>query len=314
MDSAQPVRWPYLASAASAVIFGFSFLFTKNALDSLEMFQLLGWRFLVAALLLVILKMSGVIKVRLSREKITGLLWVALFQPVLYFSFETLGVDLTSASEAGIIISLIPIAVAFLAALILGERLNPVQWIAVVASVGGVVLLTLGGGQQGSVGHWRGIAALLGAVAAGSLYSIYSKKASHKSSPIEVTYVMMWVGAIVFNAIAVAKFALQGRPLAYFTGVASVQALTAVLYLALLSSVAAFFLMNYSLAKLNAAKSSVFINLTPVVSLFAGAFFRNERITPLQLLGAVIILAGVWGVSSVGKGFAKRKGNLPGNA
>lgn len=77
------------------------------------MFQLLGWRFLVAALLLVILKMSGVIKVRLSGEKITGLLWVALFQPVLYFSFETLGVDLTSASEAGIIISLIPIAVAF---------------------------------------------------------------------------------------------------------------------------------------------------------------------------------------------------------
>ncbi len=132
------------------------------------------------------------------------------------------------------------------------------------------------GGQQGSVGHWRGIAALLGAVAAGSLYSIYSKKASHKSSPIEVTYVMMWVGgAIVFNAIAVAKFALQGKLLAYFTEVVSVQALTAVLYLALLSSVAAFFLMNYSLAKLDAAKSSVFINLTPVVSLFAGAFFSK---------------------------------------
>ncbi len=55
MDSAQSGRWPYLASAASAVISDFPFVY-ENALDSLEMFQLLGWRFLVAALLLVILK------------------------------------------------------------------------------------------------------------------------------------------------------------------------------------------------------------------------------------------------------------------
>ena len=40
--------WP---SATAAVVFGFSFLFTKAALDSLDMFQLLGSRFLVAALL-----------------------------------------------------------------------------------------------------------------------------------------------------------------------------------------------------------------------------------------------------------------------
>ena len=137
MEEQQVGKWPYVAAASSAVIFGFSFLFTKNALDSLDMFQLLGLRFLLGALFMSFLKLVGVIEFNVTWEKVKGLLVVAALQPVLYFIFETIGVGLTSASESGIMIALIPMAVAVFAALILQERLLPFQWLSILASVGG---------------------------------------------------------------------------------------------------------------------------------------------------------------------------------
>lgn len=136
-------RLPYIASAASAVIFGFSFLFTKAALDNLDMFQLLGSRFLVAAVLMSVLKTLKLIEIKITPAKVRSLLLVAIFQPVLYFIFETIGVDLTSASESGVLIALIPVAVAVFASPMLKERLSLLQWLSIFASVGGVILITL---------------------------------------------------------------------------------------------------------------------------------------------------------------------------
>ncbi|HHY10264.1 MAG TPA: DMT family transporter, partial [Firmicutes bacterium] len=186
-------KLPYLAAAGSAIIFGFSFLFTKNALANLAVLQLLGLRFLLAAVFLALLRLLQIIKVEITAAKIKGLLLVAIFQPVLYFCFETVGVNLTAASLAGVIISLIPMVVALLAVIFLKEELSFLQWLSVLASVGGVVLVTLPSLKSGS-GQLAGILALLGAVLCGALFNIYSKRASAVSSPVEVTYFMVWVG------------------------------------------------------------------------------------------------------------------------
>ena len=298
-------RLPYLASAASAVIFGFSFLFTKTALDNLDMFQLLGSRFLVAALFMFVLKTLRLIEIKITPAKIKSLLLVAVFQPVLYFIFETIGVDLTSASESGVLIALIPVAVAVLASLILKERLSPFQWLSILASVAGVILITIPN-FQGSSGRLAGILAILGAVVAGALYQIFSRKASSQASdssaPVEVTYTMMWVGAAFFNTLGIAKYALTGSLASYLKAFTSAETVTAILYLGLLSSVAAFFCMNYALSHLTASRSAVFINLTPVVSVLAGVLFRGEHFAPIQILGAAIVLLGVWGVGQTSGG------------
>ena len=301
MEEQSRSSWPYLASATAAVVFGFSFLFTKAALDSLDMFQLLGSRFLVAALFLSALKRTKVIKVEITSHKLRGLLGVALFQPILYFIFETVGVDLTSASESGIVIALIPVVVAALSAWILKEQLTVGQWLSILLSVLGVILLTLPR-LEGDSRQMAGILALLGAVIAGALYQIFSKKASAKSSPVEVTYIMMWVGSIFFNSIGIWQSARAGQLSQYVSPLLSSDTIPAILYLGLLSSVGAFFCMNYALLHLTPSKSAVFINLTPVVSVLAGVFFRGENLAPVQLLGAVVVLLGVWGVGAGGGG------------
>ncbi len=288
---------PYLAAAGSSIIFGFSFLFTKNALDNLGAFELLGLRFFLAAFFMLLLRRLRLIAIQLTWQKLGSLLLVALLQPILYFTLETLGVQLTSASEAGVIIGLIPVVVAVLAALLLKERVSFRQWISIAATVAGVILLSLPQ-LQGGFGGLLGIGALLGAVVAAALYNIASRRASSKATPVEVTYVMMWVGAVVFNGVVLVRTALRGEPLRYLGALASPELVLALAYLGLLSSVGAFFLMNYALAQLSPSRVAVFVNLTPVISILAGWLLRGEVLIPLQLAGAGLILAGVWGVTS----------------
>ena len=300
-------RLPYVAAALSAVVFGFSFLFTKTALDDLDMFQLLGSRFFVAAVFMLVLRVTKRIKVEIAAAKVRGLLLVVLFQPILYFIFETIGVDRTSASESGVLIALIPVAVAIFAGLILKERLSFWQWLSIWASVAGVVLISLPR-FQGGTGQLAGILALLGAVLAGALYQIFSKKASGKSSPVEVTYMMMWTGAWFFNLLGFLKAALASELSTYLAAFMGLDTLWAISYLGILSSVVAFFCMNYALSRLTPSKVAVFINLTPVISVMAGVFFRSESFAPVQILGAAVVLLGVWGV---GQGNGERESGHP---
>ena len=136
----------YIMLTVSSVIFGFSFLFTKETLAHLDIFQLLGLRFLAAAVIMAVLALTGIIKLKLSAYKIKAMMPLVLLRPSVYFIGETYGIKLTSSSESGMMIALMPIAIALFSVRILKERLVMRQWLAVAASVAGVVLIVGEGG------------------------------------------------------------------------------------------------------------------------------------------------------------------------
>ena len=117
----------YIVAVFTELIFGFSFIFTKGALDYVTPHQLLALRFITAAVVLTLLRILGIIKINLKNRPWGRVLLLALFQPVLYFILETTGVNLTTASEAGLMIALIPVWVTLLAALFLKEIPSPLQ-------------------------------------------------------------------------------------------------------------------------------------------------------------------------------------------
>jgi drug/metabolite transporter (DMT)-like permease len=295
--SSQSNSFSRLAAVTAAVIFGFSFIFTKDALDYLQPFQLMGIRFLVAAVLMTFLKLIGVLKISLRFNKIKTLLLVAFLQPVVYFICETIGVDLTSASESGIIISLVPIAITLLAVILLKEKLNWFQWVSIITSVAGVILIIIPNSNNQSNKAFYGLFFLIGAVLSAGLYNVFSKKVSINYTPAETTFVMMWVGALTFNAVGITQAIANNRFWEFFTELMNIHVVQDIAYLGILSSVIAFFLLNYSLSKLDASKVGVFMNITPIVSVIAGVFLRGENFYLIQCLGAAIILTGLWGVN-----------------
>lgn len=290
--------FPYILLVCSSAIFGFSFLFTKETLAYLDVFQLLGLRFLIAAVVMSIIALTGLVKIRLSRKKLKGILLLALFQPLVYFVCETFGVKMTSSSESGMMIALIPIATAFFSGLLLKEKLILRQWIAILVSVIGVALIILAKGMSLGSGTFTGFLLLLAAVIAAGLYVPMSRKLSAHSSPFEITFVMIWVGAIVFNAIGLSVAGAAGSLSTYFTAAFAPGAITGVLYLSILSSVVAFFIINYAVSKIKASKTAGFANLVTVISILAGVLIAGEKILPLQIVGIVLILGSIWGVVS----------------
>ena len=286
---------PYFAGITYSSIFGFSFLFTKECLERVAPFQLLAYRFSLAALTLTLLYFLKIIKLNFNGKKIGLLFLLAVIQPGLYFVSETIGINLTSSSEAGLMIALIPIVVTILAAFMLGEKPGRIQTFFIILSVAGVFLIVLLKEQGGLTTNYLGLAYLFGAVLMASLYNILSRKLSLSYKPLEITFIMMWVGAILFNLLF---FFTSGFNLnQYLAPFNNNKILMAVLYLGVFSSVIAFFLVNYTLAKIKAAQSSVFANLTTIIAILAGVFLRGESFYWFQLIGGLMIISGVWGTN-----------------
>ena len=288
---------PYSAGFAVALIFGLSFMFTKQALETLPTALLLSSRFSLAALLLTFLWLSGAIKINLKNKPFKKLMLLSLFQPIAYFIFETTGVKLTSSSEAGIMIALIPVVVSIFAAVFLKERPSKSQLFFIAASVLGVIFIVLMSGSEDSTGHFAGILFLFGAVLTAGVYNILSRKFSADFTPVEITFAMMWAGAAVFSIVSAVTGMLNGNLDDYITYLSSASTLIPILYLGILSSVCAFFMLNYMLSKIPASNSSVFSNLTTVVSIIAGVFIRHEAFHWYQFAGSVVIILGVWGTN-----------------
>ncbi len=289
---------PYIASLTVAVIFGFSFMFTKEALNVLAPFQLLGFRFASAVLLLTLLRIAGLIKVDYRGKKLGKLLLLTAFQPLFYFTCETIGVKLTSASEAGMMIAVIPILAAVLGAIFLKERPSMLQFSFIILSVVGVIFIIYMRGSTQSGSDFTGVLILMGAVLAAAVFNILSRANSLKFTPVEITYLMMWVGAVAFNTIGLGRALLDGVPIVeYFHALTDPRAYFAVLYLAVLSSVLAFFLLNFSLSQIEAAQAAVFANLTTVISILAGVLILKEKFYWFHLLGGSMIILGVWGTN-----------------
>jgi len=291
---------PYLAGVGFATIFGFSFLFAKEALDYVDPLRLLAFRFALAAVVVTALTLCGVVKVKLRGKDLRPLLRVALLQPVAYFVTETVGLRFVTSSQAGMMIALIPILVAIFSALFLKEKTTMTQWKFILLSVSGVaVIVTMqNAGAEGA--NLLGLLLLFCAVTAAALFNIVSREATGKFTPFEITFVMMWTGAIVFNAMAFTSHMLTGSLATFGDALRYPDVWIGTLYLGILSSVVAFLLVNYSLSKIPASQSAVFANVGTVVAVFAGVTLRAEPFYWYSGLGVLMILTGVWGANYFG--------------
>jgi drug/metabolite transporter (DMT)-like permease len=290
----------YAAGIGYASIFGFSFLVTKGALAALDPFELLFLRFALAACFLSLLVALRLVKVDFRGKPIKNLVLACLFQPLLYFTCETFGVSESASSTAGIVLGALPAAVALLGSFMLKERLRAAQAVSLSLTVVGVALIALfGGATSGESGSPRGFLFLLGAVASASFYNIYSRRSSAVWTPVETTFAMMLSGAIVFGAICLVRGFLPGaRPVDPGLLPRALSVLPGIVYLGALSSVLAFFLINFTLSRLLASQSVVFSSLTTVISVAAGVALRGEAFGLAQLAGSIMIVAGVWGTNA----------------
>ncbi|MBQ9950741.1 MAG: DMT family transporter [Clostridia bacterium] len=284
-----------IASIAAYIIFGLSYLFSKMALNVAEPIILLCLRFTVTFVLLNLLVVTRVLKLNLKGKNLAGPILLGVLQPVLYFILENYGLKYTTTSFTGMISALGPIFTTILGALILREMPNKKQWACICVSIAGVLMVSLKAGSGENT--FLGCSCLIAAYFSGAFYSLLSRKLSGKFSAFELTYIMFTVGFVFF--LGLAFFQNGSAALSQMAdALRHSDFIIAVLYLGGLSSVGAYMLANYSLAKLPVARQSIFQNLSTVVSVLAGVIIMGDPFSAFSLIAFAMILVGVWGVNT----------------
>lgn len=294
-----------IAVALGNSIFGFSFLFSRIALDYAIPSLMVAMRFTTAFIVMNIIVCAGtlikkrdgnpLIRFSLRGKPVKYVLLLALFQPILYFIGESYGIKLTSSAFSGTIIAVIPIMGVVFDIIIMHAKVSRRQIICAVVSVIGVIITTLGAQDM----HYSlvGILMLFLAVVAGALFYVFSKKAGEHYNPLERTYVMFGSATIFFVIFAAIQCAGNYREM-IMPALTSGQFWIAIIYLAIFASVTAFMLLNYGNSYISVSKASIFVNLTTVISIVAGVVLLGESFSVQQVIGAVIIIGSVY-ISSI---------------
>ena len=270
-----------LALCASVLFWGLSFTASKVALESLSPFAVLFLRFALAFVLLLPLAARRGLP-RLSPADHARVFAISILFPGCYFAFEILGLSLTTATNASLIAAAIPMMVLALSAFLARRYPGVRSLLGVAVSLGGVGLLV---GAAGGPVNW-GDLLMLGAVAAASLYMVATARLCESVSPVDLTLMQMFWGALFFL-----PFFAAGMPR---WDAVPLSALAAVAGLGVFATVGAFLAYNYALSRVPAATAALYINAVPVVAVFGAALVLGESVNLSQVAGGGLILASVY--------------------
>ncbi len=213
--------------------------------------------------------------------------FMALCEPCLYFIFEALALKNTSASQASVITTLLPLMVSVAAALFFAEKFDLRKKAGLGLAMAGAIGLSLGG--EISV---QAPAPLLGnfyeflAMVCAAAYTIAIKKLTSRFSPLFLTAVQAWVGAIFFLPMLL-------LPAVPVPDTLLLKPTAAIIYLGLAVTIFAYGSYNYALSKMDAGKASIYVNLIPLFTMLLGWIFFKESFTLFQYLSGFLIFFGV---------------------
>ncbi|MFJ5284445.1 DMT family transporter [Pseudomonas sp. NPDC088429] len=244
------------------------------------------YRWLLAGLLFTPFMLKAVIahwpqiRPNLGKIFVLGVLGMAVYQSLAYFA-----ATLTTATNMGIILSLMPLMSLAMAIISLGQRLTAGALVGAVLSFAGVLVVVSSGSLGALLQHGlnMGDAMMLIATLAYAIYSTLLKKWQLRLPPLVLLYLQVLVAIVVLFPLYVASpktgLTLQNTPL--------------VLYACLLASMVAPLAWMQAVQRLGPSRTTLFFNLLPLITALIAAVVLKEQLAMYHLVGGLLTLGGV---------------------
>ncbi len=291
-ESSHPVpALVYIKLMLMAVFWGGTFIAGKIAARHMGPFTAAFFRFFIASLFLwlAVLRIEGRVPKPSARQVMPCLLLglTGVFSYNLCF-FK--GLALIEASRAAIIIANNPIGIALFSALFFGERLTPIRFLGILVSVSGAVVVISRGDFRHILDSGVGTGELLiiGCVISWVAFSLLGKVFMKSMTPLSAVFFASVTGTLCLLPAAVAE-GLVPAALAI-----PWKAWLAIFYLGFFGTVLGFVWYYEGIRSIGPTKAGVFINAVPVSAIVFSYLILSEPITGSLLLGAALVLGGIW--------------------
>ncbi len=277
-----------LLLTAACVVWGTNFVVVKSALEDFEPLAFNGLRFAGAAAILLALqwRTEGLRSVARLLPRVVA---IGLVGNVAYQLLFIYGLAGTQASQAGLFTSTTPLWVLLIAKLTGHDVFNKRVVAGLVIGTTGVTLLlweSFYGAASGG-GYGTGNLLLLGASASWAVYTVFSQPLLSQIRPLELTAAAMTAGAVPLLGIAIPailRIRVVDVRMASWAGL---------VYSMLMALVFGYWAWSRGVREIGSTRTAIYVNLIPVVATITAWVWLGERLSPLQLLGAVAVVAGI---------------------
>jgi len=282
------------AGIAAAVSWGASFVAIKVALRSLSPLSLVWIRFGLGVAVLAVFAV-----LRREKDPLTvrewGLVLLLGFLGVpFHHLIQTTGLKTAQAATSAWIISSMPVFIAILGTLFLGEKMTFRRWFGLACAACGVLFVVTRGDPArlrfSDPGSFGDLLVLLSALN-WAVFSVLSRNFLKRHRPAPMMLKVLLAGWLMTTAL----FAVKGNPEPILR--MGSEGWASLLFLGVFCSGLAYVFWYDALKALPASQAGVLMYLNPVSATLVSVFGLGEPISAPMALGAVLISLGVWQVN-----------------
>jgi drug/metabolite transporter (DMT)-like permease len=276
----------YLYPLFTVMLWAGNNVVTKAAAGRIFPAEIGFYRWLFAGLLFTpfllgpVLRNRAQVKPILGKVAVLGVLGMAVYQSLAYYA-----AGITTATNIGIILSLVPVMTLGLSIATLGTALTAGALVGAVVSLAGVLLVVSQGSWAILVAHGvnLGDAMMLVAAFAYAAYSTLLKKWQLRMPPLQLLYLQVLVAIVALFPL----YLLSPK-----TGL-NTSNIPLVLYACIPVSMIAPLLWMKAISLLGPSRTTLFFNLVPIFTALVAALALGEQLALYHFIGGALTLCGV---------------------
>lgn len=284
---------PYLALLLAHIIWGINFIVAKVTLQEIPPMSLALLRFAFASLLLAPFFLSETKKVKIDKIDLPKLIAIGILIITLNIAFFFEGIKRTTAIDASILTLIIPSLSVLFGWWFLKEKIYLLNLVGIVLGLlGAIIILGLPQIFTGDLSSSALTGNLLIILAGISwvIGAIFSKKMLKKYSALVVTAISFLVGTVTMLIPALFEYLKNPG----WVNQISILGILGVTFMVLLSSISAYFLFEWGLAKTSVTIADLFQYIEPIIATILAVMILGETISKQFIIGAVCIAIGAY--------------------
>ena len=284
--------YAHVAIFGANLIYGINYTIAKGIMpDYMTPMALVFIRILGATLLFWLISFFSV-KERIKGKDLGRLIIAAIFGVFLKHMLFLKGLNYTSPINASIIMTINPMLVLIISAVLIKERITLLKALGIIiGAIGAIILITRGGQVDFSSEYFSGNIMIFLNSSSYGLYLVIVAPLMKKYHPITVMKYVFLTGLILIIPIGGKQFIQTSWH------IMPVETIISILYVVVFTTVLAYLLNIYGLKIVKPTTVSIYIYSQPAIASFVAILLGKDSLTLLKIVSTILIFIGVYLVS-----------------